>query len=41
MARRRPDIEMTEVPNQGHAPLLAEDEIIRRIASFVSACESS
>jgi pimeloyl-ACP methyl ester carboxylesterase len=39
MCARRHDIETVEVPDQGHAPLLVEDEIIRRIGAFVAGCE--
>ena len=39
MAARRPDIKINEIPNQGHAPLLAEDGIIGRIRTFVAVCE--
>jgi pimeloyl-ACP methyl ester carboxylesterase len=39
MCARRPDIESVEVPDQGHAPLLVEDEIIRRIGAFMANCE--
>src|SRR5215208_794060 len=35
MAARRRDLEILEVPNQGHAPLLAEDETSRRIRAFL------
>ncbi len=37
--RKRRDLKIIEVPDQGHAPLLAEDEIIRRIGAFVADCE--
>ena len=40
MRQRRPDMEFVTVPDQGHAPLLAEPEIIGRIAAFVEDCES-
>ncbi len=38
MKERRPDLEVVEVPDQGHAPLLMEDEYIRRIGAFVCTC---
>lgn len=41
MRVRRADLEFVEVADQGHAPLLAEDEIIDRIGKFIAACERS
>jgi pimeloyl-ACP methyl ester carboxylesterase len=38
MVARRPDIEISEIPDQGHAPFLAEDATIRRIHSFIRGC---
>jgi pimeloyl-ACP methyl ester carboxylesterase len=39
MRARHPALQSIEVPNQGHAPLLAEPETIGEIASFIAACE--
>jgi pimeloyl-ACP methyl ester carboxylesterase len=38
MAARHPGLATFEVPDQGHAPLLAEPETIGRIANFVRDC---
>jgi pimeloyl-ACP methyl ester carboxylesterase len=40
MRTRRPDLEVLEVPDQGHAPLLAERETIARITTFLDGCEA-
>jgi pimeloyl-ACP methyl ester carboxylesterase len=40
MRERRTTMEVIEVADQGHAPLL-EGELVRQIAGFVAACESA
>ncbi len=40
MATRHPGLEKMEIPDQGHAPLLAEADTIGRIAAFVANCDA-
>jgi pimeloyl-ACP methyl ester carboxylesterase len=41
MLARRRQLEVVGVPDQGHAPLLAEPKVMRRIAAFVASCDVS
>lgn len=41
MATRRPDLDLVEVPNQGHAPLLADKPTIDRINAFCARCDET
>jgi pimeloyl-ACP methyl ester carboxylesterase len=39
MRTHHPGLDVVEVPDEGHAPLLAGDQIIGRIAAFAKACD--
>jgi pimeloyl-ACP methyl ester carboxylesterase len=39
MRGRRADLEMVDIPDQGHAPLLAESQVLDRISGFICRCD--
>ena len=41
MRKRRPDLELVEVPGQGHAPLLADRPTVARIRDFAARCDTA
>lgn len=41
MAARRPDMEVVEVPDEGHAPLLADAPTMARIVAFCARCDGA
>lgn len=41
MRSRRPDLEVVEVPDQGHAPLLDDEPTLLKIEQFVRRCDQA
>jgi pimeloyl-ACP methyl ester carboxylesterase len=41
MVARRPDMEVVEVPDEGHAPLLADAPTVTRIVAFCARCDAA
>lgn len=41
MIARRPDIDLVKVPDQGHAPLLADKPTMDRIVAFCARCDEA
>jgi pimeloyl-ACP methyl ester carboxylesterase len=41
MSARHPGMEIIEVPDQGHVPLLDSNDIIQRVTDFVAKCDAT
>jgi hypothetical protein len=41
MKKRRPELEVVEVPGQGHAPLLTDGATLGPIAKFAAQCDAA
>jgi pimeloyl-ACP methyl ester carboxylesterase len=41
MATRHPDMDVVEVPDEGHAPLLADKPTVDRIVAFCARCDAA
>ncbi len=41
MAARHAGMEIIEVPDQGHVPLLDSNDIIQRVTDFVAKCDGT
>ena len=40
MRTRRRDLQVIEVPDEGHAPRLSETGMLARIAAFIASCDT-
>jgi pimeloyl-ACP methyl ester carboxylesterase len=41
MRTRRPDLQTLDAPDQGHAPLLDQSDIIASISAFIKTCDTA